>query len=103
MALTMLLVFCGIALAEGGKASYYKHGYRTASGERFNPHGDTCAHRRHAFGTKLKVKIGNRSIICRVNDRGPFVRGRIIDLSYGAAMKIGLVGRGVANVYLEKM
>lgn len=91
------------ALAETGMASYYGpgfHGKRTASGERFNQNANTCAHRRKAFGTYLTVtdtKTG-RSIVCRVTDRGPFVRGRIIDLSVASAKALGIYQAGLARV-----
>lgn len=83
-----------------GYASYYKHGKRTANGERFNPYGLTAAHRSLPFGTKVKVtnlKTG-RAIVVRINDRGPFIRSRVIDLSYGAAKAVGLTRSGVARV-----
>jgi rare lipoprotein A len=86
--------------AQTGKASYYKHGNRTASGERFNPNGYTAAHRSLPFGTRVlvtNVKTG-QSVIVRVNDRGPFVKSRIIDVSYGAAKMLGMIGAGVATV-----
>jgi rare lipoprotein A len=88
------------ALAQGGKASYYKSGGRTANGERFNPHGRTAAHRSLPFGTNVLVKHrrNGRSVVVRINDRGPFIRDRIIDLSLGAALAIGLTG--VAEVSL---
>jgi len=89
-----------------GKATYYGkkfHGRKTASGETFNMHALTAAHRKLRFGTKLRVTnlANGMSVVVRVNDRGPFVKGRIIDLSYGAAKKIGLVQSGVAKVKLE--
>ncbi len=83
-----------------GMASYYWHGGKTASGERFNPNGLTAAHRTLKFGTRVKVthlRTG-RSVIVRINDRGPFTRGRIIDLARGAAIVIGLNRSGVARV-----
>lgn len=83
-----------------GMASYYKSGKRTANGERFNPHGLTAAHRNLKFGTKLRVtnvRTG-KSVVVRVNDRGPFIRSRVIDLSLGAAKVIGLTQSGVAKV-----
>jgi rare lipoprotein A len=83
-----------------GMASYYKSGKRTANGERFNPHGLTAAHRKLKFGTKLRVtniRTG-KSVVVRINDRGPFIRGRIIDLSLGAAKVIGLTATGVARI-----
>jgi rare lipoprotein A len=83
-----------------GMASYYKSGKRTANGERFNPHGLTAAHRNLKFGTKVRVtnvRTG-KSVVVRINDRGPFIRGRIIDLSLGAAKVIGLTKTGVAKI-----
>jgi rare lipoprotein A len=83
-----------------GMASYYKSGKRTANGERYNPQGFTAAHRTLPFGTKVLVtnlKTG-KSVIVRINDRGPFIRGRIIDLSLGAARVVGLTASGVAKV-----
>jgi rare lipoprotein A len=82
-------------------ASYYSHGQRTANGERFNPLGMTAAHRTLPFGTRLKV-CRNGCAVVRVNDRGPFIRGRDIDLSLGAARAIGLTGVGVGRVTISK-
>ena len=84
-----------------GVASFYgnESGSRTASGARFNQNAMTCAHRSLPFGTKLRVTHGGRSIIVTVNDRGPFVRGRVLDLSKGAARAIGI--GGVARVTAE--
>jgi rare lipoprotein A len=89
-----------------GEASYYGHelaGNRTASGERFNPNALTAAHRTLPLGTKIKVtNVANgRSVIVRVNDRGPFVRSRLIDVSLGAAREINMVRSGKAQVRLE--
>jgi rare lipoprotein A len=88
-----------------GIASYYgnESGSRTASGQRFNQNAMTAAHRSLPFGTKLKVTHGNRSVVVTINDRGPFVRGRVLDLSTGAARAIGLTGRGVGRVVAEVM
>jgi len=89
--------------AQVGVASYYAgswHGRRTASGERFDMHALTAAHRTLPFGTIVRVthlKSG-RSVDVRINDRGPFHSGRIIDLSYEAARKLGIVGGGTARV-----
>ena len=86
--------------AQTGKASYYKHGKRTASGERFDPHGYTAAHRTLPFGTRVLVTNlkNGKSVIVRINDRGPHTRGRIIDVSLGAAKALGLTAAGVAQV-----
>lgn len=87
-------------------ASWYGsefHGRPTSSGEIFNMYALTCAHREYPFGTKLKVTnvLNNKTVNCLVNDRGPFVAGRDIDLSYAAAKEIGLTGTGTSNVRIE--
>jgi rare lipoprotein A len=83
-------------------ASYYSSGYRTASGERFNPNGFTAAHRSLPFGTRLQVTNprNGRSVVVRINDRGPFVRGRSLDLARGAAFAIGMRGTGAVRIAL---
>ena len=83
-----------------GLASYYKSGRKTANGERFNPNGLTAAHRTLPFGTKVRVTNlrNGKSVVVRINDRGPFIRGRIIDLSLGAARLVELTRTGVAKV-----
>jgi rare lipoprotein A len=83
-----------------GMASFYWQGHTTASGARFNPEGMTAAHRSLPFGTRVRVThLGNgRTVEVRINDRGPFVGGRIIDLSRGAAGVLGMHGQGVARV-----
>lgn len=91
---------------EHGKASYYGNqfiGRKTANGEVFTKYEYTCAHKTLPFGTKLKVTnlANNESIIVRVNDRGPFVRSRIVDLSIQGAKELGLIQSGVANVSIE--
>ena len=99
------------AIAQGpgrsfsGMASYYgnESGSRTASGQRFNQNAMTAAHRSLPFGTQLKVTHGGRSVVVTINDRGPFVRGRVLDLSTGAARAIGLTGAGVGRVVAEVM
>ncbi len=88
---------------ESGKASYYAdkfHGRKTASGELYDRNKMTCAHRTHPFGTLLKVtnEGNNRSVVVRVNDRGPHSPGRIVDLSNIAAQQIGLIQQGIAEV-----
>ena len=86
-----------------GMASYYgnESGSKTASGQHFNQNAMTCAHRSLPFGTKLRVTHGGRSVVVTVNDRGPFVRGRVLDLSTGAARAVGLTGAGVGRVTAE--
>ena len=88
-----------------GMASFYgnESGSRTASGQRFNQEAMTAAHRSLPFGTKLRVTHGGRSVVVTVNDRGPFVRGRVLDLSTGAARAIGLTSAGVGRVVAEVM
>lgn len=86
-----------------GMASFYgnESGSRTASGQRFNQGAMTAAHRSLPFGTKLRVTHGGQSVVVTINDRGPFVRGRVLDLSTGAARAIGLTGAGVGRVTAE--
>jgi rare lipoprotein A len=75
----------------------------TASGERFDPYKLTCAHRTLPLGTRLRVTnlLNGRSVMVRINDRGPYVRPRELDLSYGAARALGMIGRGVTRVRIE--
>ena len=82
-------------------ASWYASGDRTANGERFNPDGLTAAHRTLRFNTMVRVTLHGRSVIVRIDDRGPFVRGRCIDLARGAAKRLGLLAYGVAPVTIE--
>jgi peptidoglycan lytic transglycosylase len=88
--------------ASYGLASFYWQGSRTASGERFDKRELTAAHRTLPFGTRVLVTnlATGRSVTVRVNDRGPFVAGRIIDVSRAAAEELGMVGRGVTKVKL---
>ena len=78
-------------------------GSKTASGQRFNQNALTCAHRSLPFGTRLRVTHGDRSVVVTVNDRGPFVRGRVLDLSTAAARAVGITGAGVGRVVAEVM
>jgi rare lipoprotein A len=89
--------------ASNGVASFYSEGQQTASGERFNPRELTAAHPSLPFGTKLRVTnvSTGKSVIVRVNDRGPYVRGRAVDVSYSAAEALGMVDKGVAKVKLD--
>jgi rare lipoprotein A len=86
-----------------GVASFYgnESGSKTASGARFNQSAMTAAHRSLPFGTKLRVTHGGRSVVVTINDRGPFIRGRVLDLSTGAARAIGLTSSGVGHVTAE--
>lgn len=91
-----------------GKATFYSKratGARTANGERLHHDSLTCAHRTLPFGTMLRVKnpANGRQVVVRVTDRGPFVRGRIIDLSWRAAKELGIIAQGVAMVEVEKL
>ncbi|WP_150286416.1 septal ring lytic transglycosylase RlpA family protein [Rhabdaerophilum calidifontis] len=99
----------GAARAETiGHASYYGRelaGRKTASGERFDPGAMTAAHRSLPFGTRLRLthlRTG-RTTIVRVNDRGPFVRGRVLDVSHGAARALGFAGQGTALLRIEPL
>ena len=97
---------CSTLSSDSGDASWYGskyHGRKTASGEVYNQHQLTAAHRELPFGTKVKVtnRKNNKSVIVRINDRGPFVSGRVIDLSFAAAKQIGIVQAGVADVELQ--
>ncbi len=123
LALSGLLVLWafGVACSSGGRpavrpghsswvavASWYGaqyHGRRTASGEVFDMNGRTAAHRTLPFGTRLKITHmkNHRSIVVKINDRGPFIRGREIDLSYGAASALGMVNEGLAKVRIERL
>ena len=91
---------------KGGMASWYGpgfHGRRTANGERFNQNALTAAHKTLPFGTKVKVTNlrNGQSVVVRINDRGPYAHGRVIDLSSAAAKVIGIKGSGVGNVALD--
>ena len=99
-----------IIFAQGvqkGKASYYSKkfsGRQTASGERLHHDSLTCAHRTYPFGTLLKVTnpANGKEVIVRVTDRGPYVKGRIIDLSVRAARELGIIAQGIAPVTVER-
>jgi rare lipoprotein A len=87
-----------------GTASWYALTSKTASGERMNPAKLTAAHKTLPFGTKLKVTNPNngKSVVVRINDRGPFIRGRVLDLSKAAAQRIGIISRGHGKVCFSK-
>ena len=86
-----------------GMASFYgnESGSKTASGQRFNQNALTAAHRTLPFGTKLRVTHGGRSVVVTINDRGPFVHGRVLDLSTAAAREVGITSAGVGRVTAE--
>jgi rare lipoprotein A len=86
-----------------GVASFYgnESGSKTASGQRFNENDMTAAHRSLPFGTKLRVTHKGRSVVVTINDRGPFIKGRVLDLSTGAARAVGLTSSGVGHVTAE--
>jgi rare lipoprotein A len=90
------------AASQCGGASWYSLGSRTASGERMSSGALAAAHRSLPFGTHVKVQnLGNgRAVVVRINDRGPFVRGRVIDVTRAAAQELGFIGNGIARVKL---
>jgi rare lipoprotein A len=93
----------GTGRSFSGMASFYgnESGSKTASGQRFNQNAMTAAHRSLPFGTRLRVTHGGRSVVVTINDRGPFIRGRVLDLSTGAARAVGLTSAGVGRVTAE--
>ena len=102
---TTEVVYAG-SKASAGTASYYGkrfHGRTTANGERFNMNAMTAAHKSLPFGTKVKVTNRNngKSVVVRINDRGPYHGNRVIDLSRGAAAKIGMLNSGTARVSIQ--
>jgi rare lipoprotein A len=106
--LTALLFVIGIvtspAQAAKVKASWYGpgfHGKTTASGERFNKNAYTAAHKTLPFGTKLRLTYKGKSVIVRINDRGPFIKGRTLDMSQAAARKLGC--HGVCVITMTKL
>ena len=108
LALSMTVCLAVMAQTQRGKASYYSKratGARTSSGERLHHDSLTCAHRTYPFGTLLRVTNENngKEVIVRVTDRGPHGRGRIIDLSDGAARQLGILSQGVAVVRVERV
>ena len=101
-----IICSCGKFVTQTGKASYYSDGLagnKTANGEKYKPNEYTAAHKKLPFGTKVTVtNLSNgKSVTVRVNDRGPFVAGRIIDVSKVAAKELGLVSAGVAKVKIK--
>jgi rare lipoprotein A len=114
VALVVAVFYAGCATSRSGRGGYYQvgtaswygrkyHGRPTASGERYNMRALTAAHQTLPLGTRVKVTNfdNGRAVVVRINDRGPFVKGRIIDLSYGAARRLGMVEEGVVTVGLQ--
>jgi rare lipoprotein A len=102
----MIFTSCSHKIIEEGKASYYADkfdGRQTSNGETFKQRKKTAAHRTLPFGTKVTVTnlTNGRTVKVRINDRGPFVKGRMIDLSKKAAKKLDMVNAGVANVQIK--
>ena len=105
--LTLLISFTALAQTERGKASYYSKswsGRKTANGERLHHDSLTCAHKTYPFGTLLKVTnpVNGLSVIVKVTDRGPYVKGRVVDLSVRAAKELGILAQGIAPVIVER-
>ncbi|MGI9402082.1 MAG: septal ring lytic transglycosylase RlpA family protein [Rhizobiaceae bacterium] len=106
VAASILLAAASSASAKGeqcGDASWYALTSKTANGERMDPSKMTAAHRNLPFDTKVQVtnKSNGRSIVVRINDRGPFIKGRIVDLSKAAAGELGFIRSGVTDVCLH--
>jgi rare lipoprotein A len=99
------LVLVQPAFAQCGKASWYALKSRTASGEMMNASAMTAAHRSLKFGTKVRVvnKRNGKSVVVRINDRGPFIKGRIIDVSKAAARQLGFISSGHTNICIAKV
>ena len=93
------------AATQCGRASWYALHSKTASGERMNPSALTAAHRSLPFGTRIKVtnKNNGKSVVVRINDRGPFIKGRMLDRSRGAASQLGFVSSGQAPVCVARV
>ena len=88
------------AAAQCGKASWYTMGHTTANGEKMNSAVLAAAHRTLPFGTKVRVENlrNGKAVVVRINDRGPFIRGRVIDVTKAAAVQLGMISSGVASV-----
>ncbi|MBI1622803.1 septal ring lytic transglycosylase RlpA family protein [Aquamicrobium zhengzhouense] len=93
------------AAAQCGGASWYALGSKTASGERMNPAAMTAAHRSLPFGSKIKVtnQRNGKSVVVRINDRGPFIKGRVIDLSRAAAAELGFIRAGHTKICMQQI
>jgi rare lipoprotein A len=106
---SILFLMLGAASANAGSAcggaSWYALHSRTASGERMNPSALTAAHRTLPLGSRVKVtnQRNGKTVVVRINDRGPFVRGRMLDLSKGAAGRLGFIGAGHTNICMARL
>ncbi len=105
---SVLFLMLGAVSAQAGAcggASWYALRSKTASGERMNPSDLTAAHRTLPFGSKVKVtnQRNGKAVVVRINDRGPFIKGRVIDLSKGAASRLGFVGAGHTNICMAQL
>ncbi len=100
LAASILAIVVASTSANACVASYYWQPQRVASGGWFNPNAMTAAHKTLPFGTRVRVTHRGRSVVVMINDRGPYIRGRCIDLSRAAAAAIGLTSRGVAPVQI---
>lgn len=105
--ITIASLISSFAQEQRGKASYYSRkatGSRTSSGERLHHDSLTCAHRTLPFGTLLKVRnlSNGKEVIVKVTDRGPFRRGRVVDLSWAAAKELGMLSQGIATVEVSR-
>jgi len=110
--LPVIVAACAVAASTApaeatcGKASWYGpgfHGRTTASGAVYNQHAMTAAHRTLPFGTRIKVRYQGRTATVTITDRGPYIRGRVLDLSKGAATKLGLIPAGVGHVCWDRL
>ena len=106
--LALFAALSGVRAAECGLASWYGpgfHGKKTASGVRFNENAMTAAHKTLPLGTRLKVtdQLTRKSIRVTINDRGPYAKGRIIDLSKAAATRLGTKNAGIRKVCIERI
>jgi len=106
--LVLLLLFNSNILMAKDVASYYAdkfHGRTTANGEKFNMYDMTAAHKTLPFGTRVRITNleNGRKVVVRINDRGPYIKGRTIDLSFAAARKLGMIQKGVVNVKIQKI
>lgn len=107
--LSFFILISALGFAQkSGKASFYHQkfeGRKTSSGIEYNPDSLTCAHRTLPFGTRLKVvnPKNNNFVIVKVTDRGPYIRNRVIDLSYAAAERLGIIAQGVAQIEFTRL